>query len=123
METKDIKFLQTLAGSFDHILKIIVNLQNQHTEEAKERKNAVNAIANLIGEIKRGGCHYSFYSSLSISAKYEEDRGFVEILSKVDDPETWETKYKCKCLLCGKCYSVYEKEAGFGRSSSWKRYS
>lgn len=123
MDSKDIDFLKKISEHFDDILKVIVGLQRQQTKEAKERKAAVNSVANLIGEIKRNNCHCSIYSSLSASVQSEESKGFVEILSKEDNPETWDIKYKCKCLLCGKCYAAYDKEAGFGRITSWKRYS
>jgi len=116
----DSTVLVELAGNLNRIVSIANSSIWDSNKDKIKIQASIEQIIKFLRLVLSSGCRCSKYSIYSYYAYAEAKRGLVEILENHFNQETFESNIECKCTVCGQEFSVYEREAGFGRRAVWK---
>ena len=120
LNISDSSILIEIARNLNELTPFATSSLWDKSEDKLKIQESIDRIVRFLELVSISGCCCSKYSICSYFPFAEEKRGLVEILENETHNETWESYVECKCTSCGQKYSVFEREAGFGRRAEWQ---
>jgi hypothetical protein len=86
----------------------------------RPNEEALSLALQRIDMAKGRTCFCSFYAKdMFFDPQREADEGFVEVLSKQDNAETWETDWRVACKSCGQMHGVTQNDGWHVPTYRW----